>query len=81
MSMRLPLKRMVNDELEVDKPVTVSQSISLLKTSIEHLDKATAIRHLEKTNPETLALAREWDDVVRDLMHVQQRLNKCVDVI
>jgi len=40
------------------------------------LDTESAIRCLEKTSPETLALAREWDDVVHDLMKVQQRMDK-----
>ena len=76
------LDRTANDALlEDDPPLTVTQSIGLSKTPLEHFDRAMALRHLEKTNPETLALAREWGDVVRDVMHVQQRLDKFVDTI
>lgn len=45
------------------------------------LDKATAIRRLEKTSPETLALAREWDDIANNLIQVQQRMEKQVRMI
>ncbi|KAK7690394.1 hypothetical protein QCA50_007052 [Cerrena zonata] len=34
-------------------------------------DKEGLLRHLEKTNPESLALARDWDDTARSLMKAQ----------
>ena len=39
-------------------------------------DPETLIRHLEKTSPETLALAREWEDVAYDLAQSQQAIDK-----
>jgi hypothetical protein len=40
-------------------------------------DKQTLIRHLEKTSPETLALARDWDDTAWNLMRSQTKIQKC----
>lgn len=37
-------------------------------------DKKTLLRHLEKTSPESLALARDWEDTVRNLQNVKQRI-------
>lgn len=39
-------------------------------------ESAALIRHLEKTSPETLALAREWEDVVFDLARSQQAIKE-----
>ncbi|KIJ55354.1 hypothetical protein M422DRAFT_239973 [Sphaerobolus stellatus SS14] len=61
----------IEDDIE-EKDVTSSNAIP----SDTPLDKESAIRRLEKTSPETLALAREWDDVAHDLLEVQERINK-----
>ncbi|THH09523.1 hypothetical protein EW145_g1944 [Phellinidium pouzarii] len=37
-------------------------------------DKMSILRHLEKTSPETLALAQEWEDVARSIMKTEQKL-------
>ncbi|KAJ3541270.1 hypothetical protein NM688_g6111 [Phlebia brevispora] len=37
-------------------------------------DKQSLLRHLEKTNPEALALARDWDDIARTLVRTQQKI-------
>lgn len=69
------LNRAASDALlEEDQLAAVSHSVS--EIPVERLDRVTAIRRLEKTSPETLALAREWEDVARDLMHAQQRLEE-----
>lgn len=70
------LNRVASDALleEEDQLAAVSHSVS--EMPVEPLDRVTAIRRLEKTSPETLALAREWEDVARDLMHAQQRLEE-----
>lgn len=34
------------------------------------LDKATLLRQLEVTNPLTLALAREWEDIATSVVRV-----------
>lgn len=39
-------------------------------------DKASLLRHLEKTNPEALALARDWDDVACKLTQAESKLAK-----
>ena len=41
-------------------------------------DKRALIRHLEKTSPETLALARDWDDTAWALMKAQAKIMKYV---
>ena len=37
-------------------------------------DKSSLLRHLEKNNPEALALARDWDDTVRKLLETQLKI-------
>lgn len=41
-------------------------------------DKKFLIRHLEKTSPEALALARDWDDTARNLMKTREKITKLV---
>jgi hypothetical protein len=41
-------------------------------------DKKSIIRHLEKTNPETLALARDWEDTALNLVNTQEKMAKFV---
>ncbi len=42
------------------------------------LDKKDALRHLEKTNPETLALAYDWEDIAAKVVHTQEKIKECV---
>lgn len=42
------------------------------------LDKKDALRHLEKTNPETLALANDWEDISAQVVHTQEKIKECV---
>ncbi|KAI0669213.1 Sas10 C-terminal domain-containing protein [Trametes maxima] len=39
-------------------------------------DKPSLLRHLEKTNPEALALANDWDDVAHSVFKVQNKIAK-----
>ncbi|RDX50301.1 hypothetical protein OH76DRAFT_1455485 [Lentinus brumalis] len=39
-------------------------------------DKHALLRHLEKTNPEALALAHDWEDVAHSLMTSKARIEK-----
>ncbi len=39
-------------------------------------DKQSLLRHLEKTNPEALALANDWDDVAHSLVKAQANIAK-----
>ena len=41
-------------------------------------DPAAILKHLEKTNPEALALARDWEDTAYNLAKAKQKLDKCV---
>lgn len=44
-------------------------------------DKLSLLRHLEKTSPETLALARDWDDIVVTVVKAGERLKKFVKLL
>jgi U3 small nucleolar RNA-associated protein 3 len=37
-------------------------------------DPKSLIRHLEKTSPETLALARDWEDTAENLVKTRQKI-------
>lgn len=43
-------------------------------------DKQALLRHLEKTTPESLALARDWEDVAWNIVKTQQKLEKYASV-
>ncbi|KZT64929.1 hypothetical protein DAEQUDRAFT_677736 [Daedalea quercina L-15889] len=55
-----------NDEMVLDVPAPVLQPLPS--------DRQSVLRHLEKNNPEALALARDWDDTVRKLLETQLKL-------
>jgi hypothetical protein len=42
------------------------------------LDKKAALRHMEKTNPETLALAYDWEDIAVKVIQTQEKIKECV---
>jgi len=42
------------------------------------LDKKAALRHMEKTNPETLALAYDWEDIAAKVVRTQEKIKECV---
>ena len=50
----------------------------LVATSSLPQDKLSLLRHLEKNTPETLALARDWDDISVTVVKAGQRLKKFV---
>jgi U3 small nucleolar RNA-associated protein 3 len=33
---------------------------------------------LEKTSPETLALANDWEDIAAKVVHTQEKIKECV---
>ena len=39
-------------------------------------DKQSLLRHLEKTNPESLALAKDWEDVAHQLHRTRLKIEK-----
>jgi len=42
------------------------------------LDKKAALRHMEKTDPETLALAYDWEDIATKVVRTQEKIKECV---
>ena len=42
------------------------------------MDKQSILRHLEKTSPETLALAFEWDDIANSVAKTEKILSEYV---
>ncbi len=38
-------------------------------------DKKALLRHLEKTSPESLALARDWEDTVQNLQTTKAKID------
>ncbi|KAH9936644.1 Sas10 C-terminal domain-containing protein [Fomitopsis serialis] len=55
------------DEMILDVPPPVLQYLPT--------DKQSLVRHLEKNNPEALALARDWDDTAHKVMETQSKLS------
>jgi hypothetical protein len=42
------------------------------------LDKKAALGHIEKTNPETLALSYDWEDIAIKVVRTQEKTKACV---
>jgi len=42
------------------------------------LDKNAALRQMEKTNPETLALAYDWEDIADKVVRTQEKIKEYV---
>ncbi|KAL5501422.1 SAS10 [Sanghuangporus vaninii] len=42
-------------------------------------DKVSILRHLQRTNPETLALAFEWEDIARSVVKTEKKLSEMPD--
>jgi len=49
---------------------------SLPETIPLSMDKKSLLRHLEKTNPESLALAKDWDGVAHQLHRTRLKIEK-----
>ncbi|PPR05394.1 hypothetical protein CVT24_008007 [Panaeolus cyanescens] len=58
-----------DDPLDIEEPTPVP--VETLPT-----DKQALLRHLEKTNPEALALANDWDDTVYNLERTKAYISK-----
>ena len=50
----------------------------VVATQATPLDKKAALRHMEKTNPETLALAYDWEDIAAKVVRTQEKIKECV---
>ncbi|KAG2155848.1 uncharacterized protein EDB93DRAFT_1319706 [Suillus bovinus] len=55
----------VEDSLEEQSGPTIDISLN---------DKKSILQHLERENPEALALARDWDDTARNLIEMQAKI-------
>ncbi|KAG2151380.1 Sas10 C-terminal domain-containing protein [Suillus clintonianus] len=54
-----------DDSLEDQSHPTINVSLN---------DKKAVLQHLERENPEALALARDWDDTARNLIEIQAKI-------
>ncbi|MGQ5675304.1 hypothetical protein ACUJ4Z_15055, partial [Lacticaseibacillus paracasei] len=41
-------------------------------------DRASLLRHLEKTDPESLALARDWTETAENLVKTREKIQRHV---
>ncbi|KAF5382522.1 hypothetical protein D9615_002950 [Tricholomella constricta] len=68
----------LDDALDVEGVQETNELAEPMPVVVEPLpqDKKLLLRHLEKTSPEALALARDWEDTVEALAKTQQKLAK-----
>ncbi|KAN0127334.1 Sas10 C-terminal domain containing protein [Lactarius tabidus] len=59
---------------EVEDPLL--EPAPVVSTRPIPLDKNAALRHMEKTNPETLALAYDWEDIATKVVHTQEKIKE-----
>ncbi|KAJ6584841.1 Sas10 C-terminal domain-containing protein [Mycena capillaripes] len=61
---------------DVVEPIAISDEPEDSAPSVEPVsqDTKSLIRHLEKTSPETLALARDWEDTAESLTKTRQKI-------
>ncbi|OBZ68943.1 Something about silencing protein 10, partial [Grifola frondosa] len=57
----------------VEVVAEMEEDTSICRTTLAAGQEAL-LRHIEKTNPEALALARDWDDVAHNLVKTQAKL-------
>ncbi|KAH9045031.1 Sas10 C-terminal domain-containing protein [Lactarius hengduanensis] len=62
------------DAEEAEDPLL--EPASVVTTRPIPLDKNGALRHIEKTNPETLALAYDWDDIAAKVVRAQEKIKE-----
>ncbi|KAG1748644.1 Sas10 C-terminal domain-containing protein [Suillus lakei] len=60
----------VEDSLDEQSRPTIDVSLN---------DKKAVLQHLERENPEALALARDWDDTARNLIEMQAKIAAASD--
>ncbi|KAI0274240.1 Sas10 C-terminal domain-containing protein [Russula aff. rugulosa BPL654] len=63
------------DDMEVTEDPLLEPAMVVTTQPIP-LDKKDALRHLEKTNPETLALANDWEDIAAKVVHTQEKIKE-----
>ncbi|KAF8490792.1 Sas10 C-terminal domain-containing protein [Russula emetica] len=63
------------DDMEVNEDPLLEPAMVVATQAIP-LDKKDALKHLEKTNPETLALANDWEDIAARVVHTQEKIKE-----
>ncbi|KAH9985537.1 Sas10 C-terminal domain-containing protein [Russula vinacea] len=63
------------DDMEVTEDPLL-EPVMVVASQPAPLDKKDALRHMEKTNPETLALAYDWEDIAAKVVHVQEKIKE-----
>ncbi|KAI0036426.1 Sas10 C-terminal domain-containing protein [Vararia minispora EC-137] len=68
----------LGDAGAVDTEETVVDFVESVQVAVQPLqqDKKSLIRHLEKTSPETLALANDWEDTALKVVKAQNRIQR-----
>ncbi|KAF8809583.1 hypothetical protein BYT27DRAFT_7187900 [Phlegmacium glaucopus] len=68
----------LNDNPEVIRKDVMDDIVESTTSVLPSLptDKKGLLRHLEKTSPESLALARDWDETARNLQRTRERISK-----
>ncbi|KAF8158323.1 Sas10 C-terminal domain-containing protein [Crassisporium funariophilum] len=68
----------LNDNPELERQDDIDDIIDAAPSIIPSLptDQKGLLRHLEKTSPESLALARDWDETARNLQKSRERIAK-----
>jgi len=55
---------------------SLTEALPKVATQPIYQDKKATIQHLERTSPETLALANDWDDIAHKLMRSQDKVKQ-----
>ncbi|KAF7365311.1 hypothetical protein MVEN_00403100 [Mycena venus] len=63
----------LDDEVEAAIAIDVPEDSAPVEEPVPQ-DPKSLIRHLEKTSPETLALARDWEDTAESLVKTRQKI-------
>lgn len=67
------------NELGVDEDSDFLKELDKVdEQPVEKKDKKTLLKELELKSPETLALAREWEDIASDVVRVEEALERWV---
>ncbi|KAG0694520.1 Sas10 C-terminal domain-containing protein [Suillus ampliporus] len=67
----------LGEGLEAESTAEVEDSLEEKSQPIPNVvlsDKKAVLQHLERENPEALALARDWDDTARNLIEMQAKI-------
>lgn len=68
-------KTALNSVPELSEELDITSALPV-GAPAEPMDKTAALRYLERTSPETLALSRDWSDILENLRQVEEGLQK-----